>query len=131
MILNAKLLRENANTPLQKNVVNWAIAHKENDYTFELIFKDLFRCGCGSGMVGYLIYYTDTIKFYKKHKTEINELLKDCLFNYGSNSPADLFGDKWDKDDPLCQDEANQNLLAWFGFEEAARIICDCVGIEI
>jgi len=131
MKITAKLLKENANTPLQKNVVNWAIEHKESDYSFEQIFKDLFYGGCASGMVGHLIYYTDTIKFYKKHKAEINDLLKDSMFNYGSNSPVDLFGDRWDKDDPLCQDETNQNLLAWFGFEESARIICDYVGIEI
>ena len=38
-------------------------------------------------------------------------------------APSELFGDKWDKEDPLAQDDYNQNLLAWFGFEETLRNI--------
>ena len=41
----------------------------------------------------------------------------------GLYAPSDLFGDKWDKEDPLAQDICNQNLLAWFGFEETLRKI--------
>ena len=41
----------------------------------------------------------------------------------GLYSPTELFGDKWDKEDPLAQDDFNQNLLAWFGFEETLRNI--------
>lgn len=32
-----------------------------------------------------------------------------------------MFGDKWDEEDPLAQNTFNQNLLAWFGFEETLR----------
>ena len=32
-------------------------------------------------------------------------------------------GNKWNKEDPLAQDDYNQNLLAWFGFEETLRNI--------
>ena len=38
-------------------------------------------------------------------------------------SPIDLFGNKWDKEDMLAIDIYNQNLLAWFGFEETLRRI--------
>ena len=34
-----------------------------------------------------------------------------------------LFGDKYDKGDPLFLDYLNKNLLAWFGFEETSRNI--------
>ena len=34
---------------------------------------------------------------------------------------SELFGNKWDKEDPLGRDDYNQNLLAWFGFEETLR----------
>ena len=34
-----------------------------------------------------------------------------------------MFGESWDKEDPLAIDIHNQNLLAWFGFEEALRNI--------
>ena len=69
-----------------------------------------------------LIYYNDTCEFYKKHKKDISDLLKDALSNYGGKStPLDIFGDKWDHQDPFCLDAENQNLLAWFAFEETAR----------
>ena len=32
-----------------------------------------------------------------------------------------MFGDKFDKDDPLVIDYSNKNLLAWFGFEETVN----------
>lgn len=38
-------------------------------------------------------------------------------------SLPELFGDKWDKEDPLGNSDFNMNLLAWFGFEETMRNI--------
>lgn len=92
-----------------------------NDYDpleREGALEDLLAHGCESGMVGELIYYTDTTAFFEQHCKEINALLAEMLDN---TSPASLFGDKWDSTDPLALDIQNQNLLAWFGFEEAAR----------
>ncbi len=85
--------------------------------------KDLMHGGCQSGFVGELIYHTDTAKFYKRYKQEIHAMLRDSLESHGIDGPAGLFGDKWDKEDPLADDWLNQNLLAWFGFEETARNI--------
>ena len=76
-----------------------------------------------SGVVGELIYYTDTVRFYKQYKEEINNLLYDAMDGTGLYAPSELFGDKWDKEDPLAQYDYNQNLLAWFGFEETLRNI--------
>lgn len=92
--------------------------------------EDLLAHGCESGMVEELIYYTDTCVFYEKHKAEINALLAELLDNTGYTSPANLFGDKWDSTDPLALDSQNQNLLAWFGFEEAARKIATSISEE-
>lgn len=83
--------------------------------------EDLLAHGCASGMVGELIYYSDTYAFYEQHCKEINALLAEMMDSTGYTSPASLFGDKWDSADPLALDLHNQNLLAWFGFEEAAR----------
>jgi len=91
---------------------------------------DLMYGGCQSGMVGSLIYYTDTVKFYKKYKAEIKELLKDAMNDSGLSIP-ELFGDKWDNSDPFCEEDGNQNLLAWFGFEETARHLADRAGIDL
>ena len=41
----------------------------------------------------------------------------------GIHSPKELFGSKWDNEDPLAIEDYNQNLLAWFGFEETLRNI--------
>lgn len=87
--------------------------------------EDLLAYGCQSGMVGELIYYSDTYAFYEKHCKEINALLAEMLDNTGCKAPAELFGTKWDSTDPLALDIQNQNLLAWFGFEEAARQLHD------
>ena len=86
---------------------------------------DLLAHGCESGMVGGLIYYSDTIAFFERHCQEINALLAEMLDSTGYTSPTELFGDKWDSTDPLALDTQNQNLLAWFGFEEAARKLAD------
>ena len=78
-----------------------------------------------------LIYYSDTLAFYKRYKKEIDTILKDLINESGSNSPADLFGNKWDKEDFLIEDTNNRNLLAWFGFEEKLRELTDKLGYEI
>jgi len=93
--------------------------------------EDLMQGGCQSGMVSGLIYYNDTLKFYKTHKKEIKALLIKTLEQTGYTDPIGLFGDKWDRADPFADDTNNRNLLAWFGFEETARILADRNGIEI
>lgn len=93
-------------------------------------YKDLEHGGCQSGIVGGLIYYTDTVKFYRKHRAQIDGLLKQFMGDMDADSPADLFGEKWDVDDPFAREHMNQNLLAWFGFEETARKIAQDNGYD-
>lgn len=45
------------------------------------------------------------------------------MIGTGIYNLSDLFGERWDSEDPLATDTYNQNLLAWFGFEETLRII--------
>ena len=92
-------------------------------------YKDLEYGGCQSGIVGKLIYYTDTVKFYKRHRAEIDALLREMVAETGEQ-PAKLFGEKWDAEDPLAREQFNMNLLAWFGFEETARRIAEANGYE-
>ena len=93
----------------------------QNDKKY--IFTDVLHNGCCSGVVSELIYYYDTVRFYKQYRQEINEMLYNIMNETGLYAPSELFGDKWDKEDPLAQDDFNQNLLAWFGFEETLRNI--------
>jgi hypothetical protein len=74
-------------------------------------------------MVGFLIWYSDTTAFYKRYIEEINTLLYNIQSSTGLYGMKDLFGKKWDEEDPLVIEDYNQNLLAWFGFEETLRNI--------
>jgi hypothetical protein len=117
----------NTQTKLE-NEVSRIVRRHSRDYEGENqpariaeFMNDLNYGGCESGLVGELIYYHDTLPFYRRHQSEINALLVDTMQEIGATSPADIFGQKWDSDDPLALDTLNQNLLAWFAFEETAR----------
>lgn len=126
--MTTKLTPESA---LERNVARWANA-RAADYENGLkgVFSDLFYGGCQSGMVGHLIYYKDTLAFYRKHRAEIESLLKETFEETGLFAPVQVFGKKWDETDPFCRETNNRNLLAWFGFEEAARRLCYRAEIE-
>ena len=122
-LTNIKETKRNTDSPLVRRVCNYVIS-RWGDYDDKKdVFTDVLNYGCQSGIVGELIYYSDTVRFYKQYKDEINSLLYDAMNGTGIYSPSELFGNKWDKEDPLAQDTYNQNLLAWFGFEETLRNI--------
>lgn len=122
-LTNIKAIKRNSENPLTKYVCNYVI-NEWHDYDDKTnIFKDVLYHGCQSGIVGALIWYSQTTAFYKKYRNEINELLKDLMDSTGLYSMKELFGKNWDDEDPLILDTHNQNLLAWFGFEETLRNI--------
>ena len=121
-VKNLKTLKKDA-TPLQKSAYDYVLDEWSNYDNKVHIFTDVLYHGCQSGTVGFLIYYNQTTAFYNKHKDEINELLYEIMESTGIYSPTELFGKKWEKEDPLAIEDYNQNLLAWFGFEETLRKI--------
>lgn len=122
-LANIKELKRNSDSPLTKRVCNYVIGRWGDYNDKKYIFTDVLHNGCCSGVVSELIYYYDTARFYKQYRQEINEMLYNIMNETGLYAPSELFGDKWDKEDPLAQDDFNQNLLAWFGFEETLRNI--------
>lgn len=93
-----------------------AVAREALDYdTVAGFFSDLLQYGCQSGMIGSLIYYIDTHKFYDTHYHEIEDLRYDLEQSYGEalKPQGDL-----------------KNWYAWLGFEETARQIADELGID-
>lgn len=120
---NVKEIKRNSDSPLTKRVCNYVIGRWSDYNDKKYIFTDVLHNGCCSGVVSELIYYYDTVRFYKQYRQEINEMLYNIMNETGRYAPSELFGDKWDKEDPLAQDDFNQNLLAWFGFEETLRNI--------
>ena len=122
LLKNVKQLKVDA-TPLKKRVCNYVIDEWGNYDDKKNIFTDVLNYGCQSGMVGFLIWYSDTVRFYKQYKQEIDDLLYNLMYETGIYSLPELFGNKWDKEDPLGNSDFNMNLLAWFGFEETLRDI--------
>ena len=118
--------------PLYQDVVDEIIFDSQElqayckDTLPECIFARLDDIGRGlvNGAVNRLIYYEDTTAFYQKYKTEINQLLYELLDGTGL-SISELFGDNWDNADPLAIETQNQNLLAWFAYEEIASRLRD------
>ena len=79
-------------------------------------FNDLFQHGCSSGMIGGLIYYSDTHKFYDAHYDEIEELRNEYEESMG---------------EPLKVDGDLKNWYAWFAYEETTRKLADELELDI
>lgn len=118
---NLEQMKNNTPSELTQDVIDFILDEYDNYDDPKKIVTDLLEYGCQSGMVGCLIYYNQTTAYYEENKDEINKLLYETMDECGIYDPSQLFGDKWDKEDPLAIDVTNQNLLAWFGFEETMR----------
>ena len=118
-----------AETRLERNALRWLNDADDYDDGASGRYRDLMHGGCQAGTVGHLIYSKDCRSFLKYHRAEINALLAEMISEMGAHGPVDLFGDKWDESDPLGYD-TNCDLLAWFGFEEAARRVANRAGME-
>ena len=110
-----KIIQESDND-LTKYVANYAINNYSNSEEIKNFFEDLMNHGCVCGMVGELIYYSDTHAFYDKFYSEIEELRQEYESSVGEQ---------------LLIKNDLKNFLAWFGFEETARNIADQIGLEI
>ena len=107
---------------LRNAVIDYYIDRYGNDESIEDLYRsmeDLQQHGCQSGMISHLIYYSDTVEFYENFKEEINQMLSELIEGTGL-SLQELFGDKYDKEDPLNINDYNKNLFAWYGFEETS-----------
>ena len=88
-----KDFKKQSDNALTKYVCSYIINHCEKGESVSDFIENILNCGCERGIVGELIYYADTLKFYKKFQYEIvdllNNLLRDC-----DCSTSELFGDK-------------------------------------
>ena len=73
--------------------------------------KDIVQCGCISGIVPSLVYYSDTTKFFNCYRKEILSMLQDPdkIVNY--------FDDTYWLDHKKYSIE-EKNHLAWFIYED-------------
>jgi len=97
---------------LQAAVAREALDHED----IACFFSDLLQHGCVSGMIGSLIYYTDTHKFFDTHYDAIEELRMNYQENIG---------------EPLEIKDNLKNFLAWYAFEETAYQMALELGLEV
>lgn len=113
-------------TPLERAVFRILQANVRKNsgddaaYGMEQLVADLRSGGCQSGILPEMIYTEDTCRFYNRHAREITKLLVRTLSDCELSSASELFGDRWDADDPFACDIVNKNLLAWFAVETIA-----------
>ena len=92
--------------------------------------SDILTHGCVSGMIGDLVYYTDTTAFYEKYKEEIWDLLEDTRQSFGNKNITEVIAGLNGADD-VGSDEQFKNLLAWFAYEETTRNIANELELDL
>lgn len=106
------------NSELKRTVAEMIIGEVEGYDKADDWFNDLLSHGCVSGMVGGLIYYTDTYKFYDDNYSDIEDLRAELSQMYG-------------EDFNVPGDQDLKNWWAWCAFEETSRQIASDLGIEV
>ena len=71
-LANIKELKRKSDSPLTKRVCNYVIDRWGDYDDKKYIFTDVLHYGCQSGVVGELIYYSDTVRFYKQYRQLVN-----------------------------------------------------------
>ncbi len=75
-------LKENESSNLRSEVLDILVNHIEDYESFEEVrgfMEDLRQYGCSSGMIGELIYYTDTKKFFIDNIDEIQDYINTLV----------------------------------------------------
>ena len=100
--------------------------------------NDIVNHGIGGGFSGF-IYYTETIRFFKKNRTVIVDLVREMAQDFGQN-PVDMVAgfncltDDFETREEIARalygrlrsdDTQVANALAWFAAEEVARSIVE------
>lgn len=89
----------------------------EGDTLSEKLWKrceDVLTHGCVSGMVGSLIYYTDTTAFFDKYVDEIYDLIED----YGPDEFLEMISANVSATEILVNADTAKNWITWRAYEE-------------
>jgi len=111
-------------TPLEKEVTRICKEHASGyDSGMAGFMRDLHYGGCQSGLVGALVYYSDTVKFHDEFEDDIWNLLYESAQDSGVNILT-YVGSMNGAENVGTADQF-KNLLAWFAFEETAFRLFD------
>lgn len=117
-------------TPLQRAVIRRMGGGREAIETA----IEAGRHGADAGWPGFT-YYTDTVSFYKRHRSDIMDMLAEMADSMGETPSAVLAGFRCLRDagidDPMAvlanprSDDYTTvaNALAWFALEETGRAL--------
>ena len=97
------------NTKLEKRVINDLLNAGLSTEELKDYIKDIVQCGCISGIVPSLIYYSDTIKFFNCYRKEILSMLQDPDKNIYSEYTYLLDQKKYSV--------SEKNDLSWFAYD--------------
>ena len=110
---------------MEREVIEDVISSVDSVEELKSRLDDILEHGCISGTVGNMIYYSDTVAFFERHKEEINNRLAELIESTGLNL-CELFKN-FDNCDPLCLDTYNQNLFAWYAYEDVCANLRDMI----
>ena len=97
------------NTKLEKKVINDLLNTGLSTEELKDHIKDIVQCGCISGIVLSLIYYSDTTKFFNCYRKEILAMLQDPDKNIYSEYTYLLDQKKYSV--------SEKNNLSWFAYD--------------
>ena len=112
-------------TELEKYVIEDQLDEVDGYDSPQTFIEHLCDLCITGGGVSSLIYYDDTLAFCEQFSEEINQLLSEGIFEFGSLQ--DMFGDRYDDTDPMNLGTTNRNLFAWYAYEETARRIAEAI----
>lgn len=118
-------------TALERHVARWLRQEaRERNHSIASVMLDLTHGGCISGFVRHLISYHQTDSFYRRFQRDIGSIVSELQADHGE--PIGSIVRHWDHTDPLALERCgfNRNVLAWLGFEEAARTLAYRAGWE-
>ena len=97
------------NTKLEKRVINDLLNTGLTTEELKDHIKDIVQCGCISGIVPSLVYYSDTTKFFNCYRKEILSMLQDHNKNIYSEYTYLLDQKKYSV--------SEKNYLSWFAYD--------------
>ena len=97
------------NTKLEKRVINDLLNTGLSTEELKDHIKDIVQCGCISGIVSSLVYYSDATRFFNCYRQEILTMLTDPDKNIYSEYTYLLDQKKYSV--------SEKNDLSWFAYD--------------
>lgn len=127
-------LKNNTNSELKKDVINWAIEHTTED------LNDVCTYGCA--YMGNVLTYNDELEdFYNKHDEEINEVIQNFLgvsiwdaqndidaFNIVINNIGEI-DSELNINESIELEQSELCYIVWFAFEIVASEILEKIEV--